>query len=220
MDVNPKEYQLPDEEGWDAEPTLREDPFRDFIDEQMETVPEPEDAEVPFADDDGHRESDPLPELDPGVKRAVRRAHANPGHPSRTAFVRVLRLSGAPWDAIEHACLWTSPTCMSCKQPDSPKPARRLELSLCNACQGQEAADNREGLQPFLLEMGWNAPEGMGGSRRGKLGSAELPLNIGMHLTTAGTGWQNGIAERHGGILKTIIHCMLAETKNATVQKI
>lgn len=71
--------------------------------------PEPEDADVPFVEEDGYREHDPMPELDPQVKAVVRRAHANLGHPGRAAFVRILRLGGAPQEAIEYAQKWACP---------------------------------------------------------------------------------------------------------------
>ena len=71
----------------------------------------------------GVREPDPMPDLDPDIKAAVRRAHFNLAHPSREAFVRLLRLGGAAREAVEYARLWTCPVCARSRAPTAPRPA-------------------------------------------------------------------------------------------------
>ena len=43
---------------------------------------------------------DPCPDIEEAIKRSVRQAHKNLGHPHRDTFVRMLRLGGAKAEAL------------------------------------------------------------------------------------------------------------------------
>ena len=66
---------------------------------------------------------DPCPEIDEEIKRSVRQAHKNLGHPHRDTFVRMLRLGGAKAEAVTYAKQWQCPICLQSQAPKSQGPA-------------------------------------------------------------------------------------------------
>ena len=65
----------------------------------------------------GLSEPDPMPDLDHKIKAGVRLAHRGLGHPSTETFIRMLRLGGAPSEALAYARARKCPTCEKCKAP-------------------------------------------------------------------------------------------------------
>ena len=60
---------------------------------------------------------DPCPDIEEVIKRSVRQAHKNLGHPHRDTFVRMLRLGGAKADAVTYAKQWQCPICLQSQAP-------------------------------------------------------------------------------------------------------
>lgn len=53
-------------------------------------------------------------------RKAVRKAHRGLGHPSREAFVKMIRLAGAHQNAIAYARKWVCPVCAASQMPKAP----------------------------------------------------------------------------------------------------
>ena len=66
---------------------------------------------------------DPCPEIEEEIKRSVRQAHKNLGHPHRDTFVRMLRHGGAKAEAVTYAKQWQCPNCLQSQAPKSQRPA-------------------------------------------------------------------------------------------------
>jgi hypothetical protein len=66
---------------------------------------------------------DPCPEIEEAIKRSVRQAHKNLGHPHRDTFVRMLRLGGAKAEAVTYAKQWQCPVCLQSAAPKIQRPA-------------------------------------------------------------------------------------------------
>eukprot|EP00971_Amphidinium_carterae_P111749 2213228-Amphidinium_carterae.1 len=61
------------------------------------------------------------------IKRAVRRAHASLGHPTKATLSRMLTLAGANRLAADYAKWWNCPTCL-----EKSKPMRTSAASTSN----------------------------------------------------------------------------------------
>ena len=57
------------------------------------------------------------------VRQAVRRMHRGLGHPSRTTFLKMLKLGGASKAACSYARAWVCPTCAASAAPHKPTEA-------------------------------------------------------------------------------------------------
>ena len=66
---------------------------------------------------------DPCPDIEEAIKRSVRQAHKNLGHPHRDTFVRMLRLAGAKAEAVTYAKQWQCPVCLQSAAPKIQRPA-------------------------------------------------------------------------------------------------
>ena len=54
------------------------------------------------------------------VRRVVRKAHRGPGHPSRDAFIKMLRLGLASKVAMDYDNVWVCPVCAATRMPGAP----------------------------------------------------------------------------------------------------
>ena len=58
-----------------------------------------------------------LRETDPAIRREVRNAHYNLGHPSTATLLRIMRRAGASDAAQRYARWWKCPLCLQCQAP-------------------------------------------------------------------------------------------------------
>ena len=72
------------------------------------------------------------------IRRQVRKAHVGLGHPSRTTFLRMMKLGGASPAALEYAKAWQCPVCQESSRPGQPQEAssqtRPFGFAKCVCC--------------------------------------------------------------------------------------
>ena len=69
------------------------------------------------------KDRDEVKQIPSSIRRAVRKMHRGLGHPSREAFLKMLRLGGASTEAIRYAKIWECPICAASAMPQAPKRA-------------------------------------------------------------------------------------------------
>ena len=112
----PTEEHMPVEDE-EMVPQYQEDYGQSAEAEPRDQDMEHEEYERPDLLGHGLSEADPMPDLDSKIKAGVRLAHRGLGHPANETFIRMLRLGGAPAEAISYARVWKCPTCERCKAP-------------------------------------------------------------------------------------------------------
>jgi hypothetical protein len=112
----PTEEHMPVEDE-EMVPQYQEDYGQSAEAEPQDQDMEHEEYERPDLLGHGLSEADPMPDLDSKIKAGVRLAHRGLGHPANETFIRMLRLGGAPAEAISYARVWKCPTCERCKAP-------------------------------------------------------------------------------------------------------
>ena len=81
---------------------------------------------------------DLLQQIPKEIRRQVRKAHVGLGHPSKTTFLRMMKLGGASPAALEYAKAWQCPICLECSRPGQPQEAssqpRPFGFGKCVCC--------------------------------------------------------------------------------------
>ncbi len=94
----------------------------------------PEEDDIPLGDESLPPDARRVP---PKLRRLVRNAHCNLGHPGNDALVRLMTLARCHKDLIIYAKHLKCPTCLSRKQPDKiPWAAMPYRHHRFNACIG------------------------------------------------------------------------------------
>ena len=118
----PMDEDRREDDTWENEDDQREweDEHRAWDEPEVDDF---EDPEVTVRPQPHLLQPDPCPDIDKETKTGVKTAHRNLAHPSREAFLRMLRLGGASEDAVKYAKHWTCPVCAEKQQLRSSRPA-------------------------------------------------------------------------------------------------
>ena len=218
-------------EDFIREPNVEDEAYDDFVDMEEQAIGQEQEI----------LEEDPRPEIREEIKKEVRKAHQNLGHPSRETFVRMLRLGGASQEALRYAQQWKCAICARSQPPAQLMPASHHGADNFNDVVGIDLLRIRDQdqTQYWVLSMvdiasryhnavvvedkrpptiahafacywlRWaGSPRRIicdqGGEFQGAFQRLMEKINAGIFVTATDSAWQNGLVERHGGILKVI----------------
>ena len=85
------------------------------VDEEREDIENWSEEELPES-----TRAEVLRKVPQEIRRSVRRAHRGLGHPTRKAFLKMLRLANSTEKAIQYAKEWNCPTCAASATPGQP----------------------------------------------------------------------------------------------------
>ena len=244
----------------EAPPPPRPDPFP-WLPPAGEAVPPPPlpVPPVPQREDEPHSPADlrEIQSIPDEIRRQVRRAHNNLGHPSRATLLRLLRLAKATQQHVRYAQLWKCEICLrrlppAAFRPSSAfsKPTRFNEaiaidlkflddanqvtyvfmniLDIATRFSLMVLLDNKAAATVVAaFELHWVSWAGVPGSLahdqgrefEGEYGEMLERLEAATVVTPTAAAWQNGLCERHGGVLGNIIEAIVAQCGLAGVDE-